>query len=145
MEENLFTGIEAEKIKLPLEILDAYADQFNQTFTDRMSFQISKRLEDEVDDWIRMELVESSKEPAEKRLVARATIVVQGLSNYKLLILKLSYLRSVVYPCEIVDILNKKTIDCNTPEDVDTALATIFRTNSFQRPLRMILSQLEQV
>lgn len=144
MEENLFAGIEAEKIQLPLEILNSFADQFNKTFTDRMSFQVSKKLEDEVDDWTKIDIFERSREQSEKRLVARATIVVSGLNDYRLLVLKLSYLRSIVYPCEIVDVLNnKETKTCNTPEEVNDTLATIFKTESFQRPLRMILSQLE--
>ena len=144
MEENLFAGIEAEKIQLPLEILNSFADQFNKTFTDRMSFQVSKKLEDEVDDWTKIDIFERSREQSEKRLVARATIVVSGLNDYRLLVLKLSYLRSIVYPCEIVDVLNNKEAKaCNTPEDVNDTLTTIFKTESFQRPLRMILSQLE--
>lgn len=144
MEENLFAGIEAEKIQLPLEILNSFADQFNKTFTDRMSFQVSKKLEDEVDDWTKIDIFERSREQSEKRLVARATIVVSGLNDYRLLVLKLSYLRSIVYPCEIVDVLNnKETKTCNTPEEMNDTLATIFKTESFQRPLRMILSQLE--
>lgn len=145
MGENIFANIKSEQIVLPLAVLNSYADTFNKTFTDKLVFEIKKKMEDskDADPWEGM-LAMVPKEQEEKDLVTRAYIVAPGLNNYKLLVLKLQYKVSEVYPCHIESMLEDVKFDCNNAEEVQRALDTIFNADTFQRPVKMLLSQLLQ-
>lgn len=144
MGEDIFTKITAEEIVLPLNVLKSYADTFNKVFTEKLVFEIKKTMEDNGDDpW--GELISmGKKEQEEQCLVARAFIVAPGLGNYRLLVLKLKYRISEVYPCYIENILEEKKFECKDAEVVKATLDVIFNANAFQRPVKMLLSQLAQ-
>ena len=142
MEENIFAGISKEEIRLPLDILGGYANQFNTAFGKSLVFEVSKTLESSEDIWTKVELFEEIKEPAEKKFVVRAYVMVPNLGNYKMLVLKLSYLRSRVYPCELYNALTDKKLECKTPDALDTELKKIFVSEEFKKPIRILLSQI---
>ena len=143
MGEDIFSNIKPEEIVLPLNILNGYADAFNKTFTDKLVFELKKKMEDDnaPDSWEGL-LSTGKKEQEEKTLVIRAFIVAPGLNNYRLLVLKLKYRVSEVYPCDVESMLEEKKFNCDNSDEVKKALEDIFNSDSFQRPVKMLLSQL---
>lgn len=144
MGENIFSNITTEDIVLPLRVLNSYTESFNKAFAEKLVLETKKSMEDDsVDPW--GELISIGKnEQEEQSLVTRAFIVAPGLGNYRLLVLKLKYKISQVYPCVIENILEEKNFNCKDAEEVNKALNTIFSADSFQRPVKMLLSQLMQ-
>lgn len=128
MGENIFSNIKSEEIVLPLSILSSYADAFNKTFTDKLVFELKKKMEDDNanDPWEGL-LSIGNKEQEEKILVTRAYIVAPGLNNYRLLILKLKYRVSEVYPCNVESMLEEKKFDCNNSDDVKKSIGSYFQ------------------
>lgn len=142
MEDNVFKGIEKEEIKLPLDILGEYEQQFTQAFGQKLNFQIINREEDEKDKWSKLEPFVVIQEPSEQKFVSRVYIVAPSLNNYRMLILKISYLRSKVYPCVFYDAFEEKSITCNKPDDLDIELKKLFLSEKFKKPIRMLLTQI---
>lgn len=142
MEENVFFGIEKAEIKLPLDILREYEKQFNEAFGSSLVFQIASKLEDDNEDWAKLDPFNGIREPSEQKYVTRAFIVAPSLKNYRMLVMKVSYLRSKVYPCELFNALSDKTEDYETPETLDKAMREIFLSEDFKKPVRMLLSQI---
>lgn len=144
MGENIFSNITTEDIVLPLAVLNGYINTFNKAFAEKLAFEVKKSMEDDVEDpW--GELISmGKKEQEEQSLVTRAFIAAPGLGNYRLLVLKVKYKISQVYPCVIENILEEKKFECKDAEGVKNALETIFSADSFQRPVKMLLSQLAQ-
>lgn len=142
MGENIFESIKKEEILLPLQILDSYANSFNETFKGNLVFETKRKLEDTSDPWSGLGVSLANKEQEEKDMVVRAYIIAPGLNNYRLLVMKLVYKVSQVYPCSIENILEDKTAECKDADSVKKCLEEIFKAQSFQRPVKMLLSQL---
>lgn len=141
MEENLFENIKKVDILLPLQILEEYANSFNETFKGKLVFEIKHKMEDTHDPWTGLEVVFSSKEQEEKNMVVRAYIIAPELNNYRLLVLKLVYKISQVYPCNIECILDNQKKDCKDSNQVKSVLKGVFTSQSFQKPVQMLLAQ----
>lgn len=142
MEENIFAGIGKEEMRLPLDILGDYANQFNNAFGKSLVFETLDTLENQEEDWAKIDLFEEIKEPAERKFVTRAYVLAPNLGKYKMLVLKLSYLRSKVYPCELYNALTDKKQDCKTAEELNTELRKLFVSEDFKKPIRVLLSQI---
>lgn len=143
MGEDIFENIKAEDIVLPLTVLYDYANSFNNTFSEKLVFLIEKSMEEDKDDdpW-RGIVIGGNKEQDEMKLVTRAYIVAPGLSGYRFYLLKLSYKITIVYPCQIDSIIEDTRYECYDAEQVKEKLEKIFKSDSFQRPVKMLLSQL---
>lgn len=142
MGEDIFSSITTDDIVLPLNVLKDYADSFNKAFTEKLVLEIKKTMEDDNENpWGELISI-GKKEQEEQSLVTRVFIVAPGLSNYRLLVLKLKYKISQVYPCVIENLLEEKKFDCKDAESVNKAFETIFSSDSFQRPVKMLLSQI---
>lgn len=145
MGEDIFESIKPEEIELPLTVLNGYAESFNIVFLDKLVFEIKKTMEQDNDDpWGSIVIGGSNKEKEEKNLVTRVFIVAPGLSNYRLFVLKLTYKISLVYPCRIESILDDFKHECKDANELKGVLEQIFKSDSFQRPVKMLLSQLMQ-
>ena len=142
MEENVFTGIDKAQIKLPLDILEEYKQQFTDAFGQSLVFQISSKLEDQEDEWAKLDPFKEMREPAEQKFVSRVYIVAPALKNYRMLIMKVSYLRSKVYPCELYNAFTEKAEEYDTPDTLKEAMAKLFLSEEFKNPIKMLLSQL---
>lgn len=142
MEENIFAGIGKEAIRLPLDVLEGYANQFNSAFGKSLVFETLNVFENQEEDWAKIDLFEEIKEPAERKFVTRAYVLAPNLEMYKMLVLKLSYLRSKVYPCELYNALTDKKTECKTAEELDTEMKKIFVSEDFKKPIRILLSQI---
>lgn len=142
MEENIFAGIGKAEIRLPLDILGGYANQFNSVFGKSLVFETVNVLENQEEDWAKIDLFEEIKEPAERKFVTRAYVLAPNLGRYKMLVLKLSYLRSKVYPCELYNALADKKQDCSTAEELEVEMKKIFVSDDFKKPIRVLLSQI---
>lgn len=142
MGENIFENIKKEEIVLPLQVLESYASSFNETFKGNLVFETKRKLEDSNDPWSGLGVSLANKEQEEKDMVVRVYIIAPGLNNYRLLVLKLVYKISQVNPCSIENIPENKTTECGDAEGVTKCLNEIFLAQSFQRPVKMLLSQL---
>lgn len=147
MEENIFEQIKSENIILPLTVLNGYANSFNETFKERLVFELKKKMEDESDPWDGIGLAIQKKDQEEKSYVTRAYVVAPGLGNYRLLVLKLSYKISEVYPCRLENMLEDTGVrnvkECENSIKLNDDLLKLFQSDEFQRPIKMLLSQLE--
>ena len=139
MEENIFENIKKENIILPLQMLENFTNTFNKTFEGKLVFEVKSAMENNNDLWAG--IGEALQEKEEKNMVVRANIVAPTLNGYKLLVLKLVYKISQVYPCRIYNILENQSIDCKESGKVQNELKKIFTSESFQKPVRMLLAQ----
>ena len=142
MEDNVFSGINKAQIKLPLEILEEYKLQFTEAFGQSLLFQIANKLEDQEDQWAKLDPSKEMREPAEQKFVSRVYIVAPALKDYRMLVMKLSYLRSKVYPCELYNAFTEKAEEYDKPESLKNAMARLFLSDEFKNPITMLLSQL---
>ena len=142
MEENIFSDIKKADIRLPLDILCSYVDQFNSTFGKALVFETKGSFEKEMENWAKVDLFEEIKEPAEPKSVTRAFVVAPSLNSYRMLVLKVSYLRSKVYPCEIYNALVDKKDICNTADELEGVMTRLFKSEDFKKPIRILLSQI---
>lgn len=143
MEDNIFKGIKKEMIKLPLDIIKDYADQFNTTFNESLIFEIKEKLEDDTDDWFKGDVFGQKADIGEKKMVIRAYIVAPELESYRLLIMKISYYRSTVYPCELFNSITYTSESCDTSEELNARMKDIFVSEEFKKPIRILLSQID--
>lgn len=142
MEENVFSGIDKAQIKLPLEILEDYKQQFTEAFGQTLVFQVLSKLEDQEDEWAKLDPFKELREPAEQKYVSRVYIVAPALKNYRMLVMKVSYLRSTVYPCELYNAFTEKSDNFENPEALKEAMAKLFLSDEFKNPIKMLLTQL---
>lgn len=142
MEENVFSGIDKAQIKLPLEILEDYKQQFTEAFGQTLVFQVLSKLEDQEDEWAKLDPFKELREPAEQKYVSRVYIVAPALKNYRMLVMKVSYLRSTVYPCELYNAFTEKSDNFENPEVLKEAMAKLFLSDEFKNPIKMLLTQL---
>lgn len=142
MEENIFSGIKKEEIRLPLDILGEYKESFNQAFHNKLMFETNDTLESGQSEWAKLDMFNEVKEPEEKKFVTRVSIFAPELNNYRMLLLKVSYKRSKVYPCELYNALTDKSENCNDDTKFDESLKKIFLSEEFKKPVRMLLSQI---
>lgn len=142
MDENIFAGIKKEIIKLPLDILGEYAEQFNKAFEQSLVFETKQRLEDDMEAWTLADPLDNIGKVREKQVVTRAYVVAPELNGYRLLVLKISYYRSTLYPCKLYNSLKETNIDCGSPEQLDKSLKDIFTSEEFVKPIRILLSQI---
>lgn len=143
MGDNVFEGIQKASIKLPLEILKEYETQFEETFGQKLVFQIASKLEDDNEDWLKLDPFKSVREPAEQKHVSRVYIVAPSLKNYRMLIMKISYLRSKVYPCEMYNALTETNASYESSDTLDVAIKQLFLSEEFKKPMGVLLSQIE--
>ena len=148
MEEKLFETIKLEgDIIVPLNILNDYVNQFNDAFKSKIYIEVKNNWEDPISSFPELIFSESdTRESQEKTFVIRGYIVVPGLSNYRLLFIKLSYKVSKLYPCKIFKVLSDDpnlAYECQSAEEVKTVLRLYFSSSDFLNPIKNILSQLQ--
>lgn len=142
MGNNIFLDIKKAEIRLPLDILGGYMSQFNKAFDKNLIFETKGTFEKEEDSWAKIDLFEQTKETEEPKSVTRAYVVAPNLNNYRMLVLKISYLRSKVYPCELYNALIDKKFTCETSEKLDEVMVELFKSPEFKNPISILLSQI---
>ena len=48
MEKNIWTGIEPANVELPIQVINEYANSFNETFEGKMTMTVKSKIDDSI-------------------------------------------------------------------------------------------------
>ena len=69
MEKNIWTGIEPANVELPIQVINEYANSFNETFEGKMTMTVKSKIDDSI-----VVTVESSRTRLMSVVVLRTSI-----------------------------------------------------------------------
>ena len=143
MEKNVFDGIQKVQLKLHLEVLKECEKQFNTKFRKYFVFQIIVKEEDIISCSKIRSISDKMGVMPDQRQLIKVVVVAPKLGNFMLPILKITYTRTKLYPCKFYNALKNKTKRCRNSEKLDKRLNKLFASNSFRKPIKMLMAQME--
>lgn len=140
MEKNIWTGIEPANVELPIQVINEYANSFNETFEGKMTMTVKSKIDDSI-----VVTVESLLNPEKKsengRYEINVSIDVPSLKGYSLKVIVVSYDVIKIYPCAIKNLLDGSTEECPDEETFKVKIKALFASDDFTQILKNLLVQ----
>lgn len=136
-----------EKLEIipPYNIVCEQADVFNKNFQQgEMYCRVIRNLVDpkqnlfDVDDIL---APDDELPKAEKDTLVKLYVEVPTLDNYQLQLVKVTYKVSKLYPCELVNSINKQSYQCETSSAFKEKLLEVLTSESISTRLSVLYSQ----
>lgn len=142
--DNFWNGFKKAEIELPKTILEAQRNNFNENIpTDTLVCDIKESQEDISNPWDDFGILnEGQNQNKPKSLVCSMYILAPSLKNYRVLLFKVAYDISKVYPCTISSIYTGDSeIICENSEDFKAKLKNILQSPSISELIGVLLAQ----
>ena len=135
MEKNIWTGIEPANVELPIQVINEYANSFNETFEGKMTMTVKSKIDDSI-----VVTVESLLNPEKKSENGRYEINV-SIDVPSLKVIVVSYDVIKIYPCAIKNLLDGSTEECPDEETFKEKIKKLFASDDFTQILKNLLVQ----
>ena len=139
-EQDLWGEIPVKKIETPKDVLIEQANIFNKKFEGKLACEVREGYEDP-DPW---DSIVSTAKEKEKRIVLKFYLSAPSLNKYKLLMLKVSYFATKIYPCDLENNMSElpKTEKCNTVDEFKQKLKGVLGSNDVTEAISNLFSQI---
>lgn len=138
---DIWKGIKAVDIKLPIDILTDFTDSFNEKFVGRCEMKLFQRNKSIIETFSDSTYLEN---PIGIQTEIYLKLEAKLLDNYQLTVFSVVYDLATVYPCVLNDKLNQKVHRCESSADLTKAIMEVFRSEKFLTSASMILTQVNR-
>lgn len=141
--ENFWREFQKADIELPKTILESQRNHFNDNIAQNTLICELSETQEEVsyNPWDDLGIV-ADEQNKPKRFVCSMYIIAPSLSNYRVLLFKVSYDIAKVYPCTISSIYTGDAEkNCENSEDFKQQLKSVLQSEPIGKLIGMLLAQ----
>lgn len=139
-EQDLWGEITLKKIETPKDILIEQANAFNNKFEGKLMCELKEGYQ-ELDPW---DSLVTSPTEKEQKFLLKFYLSAPSLNKYKLLMLKVSYFATKIYPCELENNMAEvSTLDkCKNSDEFKENLKKILNSENVTDAISNLYVQL---